>query len=578
MPLARVFPTRGALRRPPLGLVDLVVAGAMVILLYALVRGGQAANAPLGPITRPNSVPVRLADLPYDAAMSVLRMVAGLIISVLFTFAYGIVAARSRRAERILVPVLDILQSVPILGFLAVTVTFFVSLAPHSIIGLQLASVFAIVTSMAWNMTFAFYHSLVSQSRDLDEASRILRLTKWQRFWRLDVPSSMIPLVWNGMMSFGGAWFFLTASEAISVSGRTYALPGIGSYAAAALAHGDLTGVGQAIGAMILIIIAVNGAFWRPMVAWAERFRTEDQAAAERPRSIVYDLLRTSRIPGLVVRPLRPVGRTLDRATRPLGLADRPLTVPRVRQRAGDAVLAGIVVLAVGYGVVQAAGFVGRSTGYAMVGQAVLMGLATLSRVVAVVGVATLVWVPVGVWIGMRPSAMRIAQPIIQVLAAFPANLLFPVAVWVFLTTGLSIDLGGVVLMAMGAQWYVLFNVIAGASAIPTDLIEAMESFQVPRWQRWRQLILPAVFPAYVTGGITAAGGAWNASIVAELVTYGHHTLAAYGLGAFITEATAAGRTGQVLVGVVVMSVLVVGVNRLFWGRLYQIAENRFSL
>ena len=578
MPSIGVFPTRGVLRRPAARPADLVVIVGLLALLWALLRVGRGVEAPFNAATAPAHVSTDPGMLPYYAARSLLRMFAALAVSVGFTFVYGTAAARLRRAEKVLVPVLDILQSVPVLGFLSVTVTLFIRLFPHSVLGLECASVFAVFTSMAWNLTFAFYHSLVSQPRDLDEAARVLRLTKWQRFWRLDVPFGMIPLVWNGMMSFGGAWFFLAASETISVLNHSYALPGVGSYAATAIAEGNLAGVGTAIGVMLVMVLAVNVLFWRPLVAWSERFRAEESAAADRPRSLVLDLLRRSAVPHVVARPLRPVGRGLDRLTRPFGLAEHPLRVPPGRRRAGDVVFAALMAGLVGYGAVRALGFVDDTVGLGEFGPVFLLGLATFGRVLVLLVAATLVWVPVGVWVGMNPRVGRFAQPVVQILASFPANLLFPLAVAVFLAAGVSLNWGGILLMSLGAQWYVLFNVIAGASAIPTDLREAMTSFRVPARQRWRRLIIPAVFPAYVTGGITAAGGAWNASIVAELVNYGEHHLVATGLGSYIAQATAVGAFGKILVGVVVMSVYVVGLNRLLWRRLYRLAETRYTL
>jgi NitT/TauT family transport system permease protein len=576
--MAGMFPTRGVWRRPGLRLVDLVVFAALLALLFGLLRLAPALNAPFLPKTAPSAVSTDPADLPYYAARSLLRMFIALILSILFTFVYAEAAARLRRAEKVLIPILDILQSVPVLGFLTVTVTAFINLFPGSELGLECASVFAIFTSMAWNMTFAFYHSLVSQPRDLDEAARIMRLTKWQRFWRLDVPGGMIPLVWNGMMSFGGAWFFLAASESISVLNHTYALPGIGSYVAAAINQGNLGEVGIAIAVMIFMVIVVNIVFWRPLVAWSERFRAEESASAERPRSVVLDLLRRSSVPDLVSRPFRPAGRFLDRVTRPFGLAEHPLQRPVVRARTGDVFFAGAVSAVVIYGAWKALYYVHVHTGLGAFGPAFVDGAATFARVVALLIVSSIIWVPVGVWIGMNPRVSRLAQPVVQVLASFPANFLFPFATAIFVAWHISLNFGGIVLMALGAQWYILFNVIAGASAIPSDLREATRLMGVTGRLRWTKFILPAIFPAYITGGITAAGGAWNASIVAEVVSYGTHHLTATGLGAYIYQAASTGDFPKVLVGVAVMSVYVVGLNRLVWRRLYRLAETRYSL
>jgi NitT/TauT family transport system permease protein len=565
-------------RRPGLHPVDLLVFAALLALLFGLLRLAPALNAPFLPKTAPAVVSTDPANLPYYAVRSLFRMFIALILSVLFTFVYATAAARLRRAEKVLIPLLDILQSVPVLGFLTVTVTAFINLFPGSELGLELASIFAIFTAMAWNLTFAFYHSLISQPRDLDEAARIMRLTKWERFWRLDVPSGMIPLVWNGMMSFGGAWFFLAASESISVLNHTYALPGIGSYVAAAIEQSSLSHVGIAIAVMIVLVIAVNFVFWRPVVAWAERFRQEESAAAERPRSIVLDLLRRSTVPDLVARPVRPAGRLLDTITRPFGLAEHPLQRPAVRARTGDVFFFGAVSTVVIYGAWRALDYVHVHVGLGAFGHAFVLGAATFARVVVLLIVASVIWVPIGVWIGMNPRVSRLAQPVVQVLASFPANFLFPFAAAFFVAAGISLNIGGILLMALGAQWYILFNVIAGASAIPSDLREAMRLMGVRGRLRWRQFILPAIFPAYVTGGITAAGGAWNASIVAEVVTYGHHHLTATGLGAYIAQAARVGDFPEVLIGVAVMSVYVVGLNRLVWRRLYRLAETRYAL
>jgi NitT/TauT family transport system permease protein len=558
--------------------VDIAVGAALIGLVYGLIRLAPALNAPFLPKTAPSAISTDPADLPYYAVRSLVRMFAALILSIIFTFVYATAAARLKRAEKVLLPILDILQSVPVLGFLSVTVTAFINLFPGSELGLECASIFAIFTSMAWNMTFAFYHSLISQPRDLDEASRILRLTKWQRFWRLDVPSGMIPLVWNGMMSFGGAWFFLAASESISVLNHHYALPGIGSYAAAAIEQGNLGEVGIAIAVMIVMVVGVNFFFWRPVTAWAERFRVEESESAEKPRSLVLDFLRRSQLPEQISRPLKPVGRALDKATRPFGLAEYPLATSKVKQRTADVFFAGVVTVVVAYGAWEAFGYVRATTGLGEFGYAFALGAATFARVICLTVVATVVWVPIGVWIGMNPKVTRLAQPVVQILASFPANFLFPFATVIFVAWHIPLNFGAILLMALGAQWYILFNVIAGASAIPSDLREAMTSLGVRGWLRWRTFILPAIFASYVTGGITAAGGAWNASIVAEVVSYGNNHLTATGLGAYIAQATATGNFPKILVGIAVPSVYVVAANRLIWRRLYKLAERRYSL
>jgi NitT/TauT family transport system permease protein len=388
----------------------------------------------------------------------------------------------------------------------------------------------------------------------------------------------MIGLVWNGMMSFGGGWFFLVASEAISVGGHSYALPGIGSYVAAALAEGSVLDIVIAIGVMIVLVVGVNVVFWRPLVAWSEKFRIETSSATDVPRSVTLALLRRSRVPALLARPARPVVRSLDRVTRPFGLAEYPL-VPNIRRRrAGDVIFFAVVGLVVAWGAFRAGVYFDHTVGFSEFPYCFGLGALTMLRVVVLVAVSTVIWVPIGVKIGMTPKLARYAQPVVQVLASFPAQLLFPFATIVFIALHIPLNFGGILLMALGAQWYILFNTIAGASSIPTDMREMVDQFRLPRVQRWKQMILPAVFPAYVTGGITAAGGAWNASIVAEVVSFGHHHLVALGLGSFIAKASFDGNFAKVMAGVIVMSFYVVVVNRLLWRRLYTLAETRYAM
>jgi len=580
MPSRQLLPGRISLRRQ-VSPVDALVGLGVVALLYGGLRVGASLSVRITAGSATASLPTGLSHVPYYAACSLLRMFVALTLSTLFTFAYATAAARLRRAEMVLIPALDILQSVPILGFLTFTTVFFLKVFHGNALGLEATAIFAVFTSQAWNMTFSFYHSLVTQPRDLDEAARMYRLTKWQRFWKLDVPSTMIGLVWNAMMSMGGGWFFLTAAEAITVSGRHYVLPGMGSYIGAAISQGSIGKVGIAIAVMIVLVVGVNVLFFRPLVAWAEKFRREDSEGADKPRSIVLDLLRRSNLRRHVAVLLRPIGRFLDRVTRPFGLAEYPLAPDPIRRKRGDAVffvvLAGLLL----WGAYLGFSYLGHHVGFGVFPYAIGLGAITFARVVIVVGLSTVIWVPIGVMIGMNPRLARIAQPIVQILASFPSNLLFPFLVVGFIALHLSLDLGSIVLMAIGAQWYILFNTIAGAIAIPNDLREMAADLGLSRNLRWRKVILPAIFPAYVTGGITAAGGAWNASIVAEVVVWGPHHLSAEGLGAYITNAANSAvpdHFAKVLAGVIVMSLFVVFVNRLLWRRLYRLADSHFSL
>jgi NitT/TauT family transport system permease protein len=520
----------GAPRQIPTYLADGAVLLGVLTLLYLIAQVGSGALVSFQPPTDVPEISLDPANLPYYAGRSTLRMFIALGASLIFTLVYGYVAAKSRRAERVLIPLLDVLQSVPILGFLSITVTGFIALFPGSLVGLEMASIFAIFTSQVWNMTFSFYHSLKSLPRELDEAVTLYRLPRWQRFFQLEVPAATIGLLWNAMMSFGGGWFFVAASEAISVLNQEYTLPGIGSYVAAAIAAEDLRALLLAVLTMGVVIVLVDQLFWRPLVAWADKFKLERSAAAEAPRSWVLNILLASRIPSAISAVISPVGEALSSFV----ARHFPAQAALNKQNAGaakDRVYNGLLlVVVVGLGLFGA-DFVLREVGLNEVIQATLMGFVTFFRVLVLVVVSTLIWVPVGVAIGFNPRLSQLAQPIVQFLASFPANFLFPFATIFFISAGIELNWGGILLMSLGAQWYILFNSIAGAMSIPSDLREMARNMGVRGWQLWRSLIIPGIFGAWVTGGITASGGAWNASIVAEVVSWGNTTLRAYGLG-----------------------------------------------
>ena len=546
----------------------LVIAG--ILALFGLIAWIlPAIGEPIGPKGVPSSVSTNLADLPYYALRSVFRMFVALFFSLVFTFVYGTAAARCRRLSRVL-----------ILGFLSATITIWMVLFPGSMLGVEAASIFAIFTSQAWNMAFSFTRSLTSEPRELDEAARSLRLTRWQRFWTLDVPNAMIPLLWNCMMSVGGGWFFLTASEMISVNNHTYALPGIGSFVAQAAAEENLAAICWAIVTMVAVVLLIDVLLWKPLTAWAEKFRITQSESAVRKTSAVLTIIRQSHIDEMLGRLFQPVGELFDTLTRPLGRTGGRWSVETksARSRVLDVLFMVVVVAASAFGVIELMLVIHRDAGFDELGHALALGMLTFLRVALLTIVCSVIWVPVGALIGMNPRVSRFMQPIVQVLASFPSNFTFPFVTLWFVACSVNINWGSILLMALGTQWYILFNVIAGASQIPDDLREMAHSFQLGRWQRWRELILPAVFGSWVTGGITAAGGAWNASIVSEIVSYGQHTLTASGLGAYIAEATENGDTVRTIIGVAVMSVFVVAVNRLFWNPLQRLAERRFAL
>ena len=521
------------------------------------------------------------ANLPEYAMRTTLRMLAAMVAALVFTLLYGTLAAKSRRAEKLLVPVLDILQSVPVLGYISFTVTFFLLLFPGRVLGAEFAAIFAIFTSQAWNMTFSFYQSLRMLPHDLVEVSTNLRLSGWQKFWKLDVPFAMPGLVWNMMMSMSGGWFFVVASEAITVGDKTITLPGVGSYLALAIAQKDLHAVGYVILAMIAVILIYDQFLFRPLVAWADKFRMETTASqGAAPQSWVLNLIQRTR---MVQRILSPITRAISRiGNKRFSLAGgafkaMPAETPAT-SKVIDRAWGSLIALMAAYALYHIVLYVGTEVGLAEVGHVFVLGLITLLRVAGLILIASLIWVPLGVMIGLRPKLAEKIQPLAQFLAAVPANLLFPVFVIVILHYKLNPDIWLSPLIVLGTQWYILFNVVAGASAFPNDYKEAAANFRIRGWLWWRKVMLPGIFPYYVTGAITASGGAWNASIVSEYVSWGQDTVAAHGLGAYIAQTTAAGDFPKIALGVVVMSIFVVAFNRAVWRPMYAMAENKLRL
>ena len=563
---------------PRSGWRDLAATLLLLATLITVGAGVRQMAAPLAGV-HPAALSLSPTVLPLYVLRTATRMLLALAASLLFTLTYATLAAKSRRAEKVLIPLLDVLQSVPVLGYLSFTVMFFIALAPHSMLGAELAAIFAIFTSQAWNMAFSFYQALRTVPTDLDEASRSFRATGWQRFWRLEVPFAMPGLIWNMMMSMSGGWFFVVASEAISVGSTQITLPGVGSYVALAIAQRDLTAVGWAIAAMTGAILLYDQLLFRPLVAWADKFRFEETGALQRPASSwVLNLLRGSRLLSLATAPL---GHALQQASRArLALPARwrhrlHWSPPR---RLVGLVWYTLLVGAAGYLVWELVRLAGAALSYSDLREVAGEGVLTLLRVVLLVALASLIWVPIGVSIGLRPVLSQSVQPLAQFLAAFPANLLFPLAVVGIVRFNLTPWLWLSPLMILGTQWYVLFNVIAGASAFPSDLREVAASFRVRSRRWWREVMLPGVFPYYVTGAITASGGAWNASIVSEAVRWGPTRLNGHGLGAYIAARTEAGDLAHVALGIALMSLMVIIMNRLLWRPLYAFAARRTRL
>lgn len=559
----------------------MLVVAAVLAILWAIVVLGGDMRAQFDELNPP-SISLDVSLIPYYTARTTLRMFIAFGAALAFALAYGWIAARYALARRVMLPLLDVLQSVPVLGFLSITVTGFIALFPGSMLGVECASIFAIFTAQAWNIAFGFYHSLVTIPSELQEAASVFRLNRWQRFTRVELPSSAIGLMWNSMMSFGGGWFFVAQSEAITVLNRNIKLPGLGSYMATAVETGNTRAAIYGIVAMIVTIVVIDQLVWRPLVAWAEKFKLEMTESRDVPTSWVLDLLRRSYVlEWLSTHVGTAAGRLIDRASVAASDAGHALTA-RVPLRAGKAVRAGGWALLAVASVWLAAEAFGTlreiRTGLSAGGMlhVIWLGVLTFLRVAVMTALATLIWTPIAVWVGLRPRVARLAQPLAQIAASFPVNMTYPFVVAFFLAAHIPIDVGSIALMALGTQWYIFFNVVAGAMAIPTDLREAAAQFGLRGRRLWTTLIIPAVFPFWVTGAVTAAGGAWNASIVAEVATWGHEKLVADGLGAYIAQVTEQGDRPAIYFSIIIMAAFVVMTNRLFWRRLYDLAERRF--
>ena len=576
---SRVFALAALGRKSLPNYYDLVAMALIFSGLIALVRASHAMTLP---ITAPQSTVISLnyALLPSYALRTTLRMLAAMAASLLFTFTYATWAAKSRRAERVLIPALDVLQSVPILGFLSFTVTFFLGLFPGSTLGAECAAIFAIFTSQAWNMAFSFYQSLRTVPRDLNEVADNFQLSAWQKFWQLETPYAMPGLIWNMMMSMSGGWFFVVASEAISVGNTTIKLPGIGSYLAVAIDQKRIDAVFAAIVAMFVVIVAYDQLLFRPLVTFGSRFRVELSAGEEPGHSWVLQLFRRTRwlraLSGVPARFFEkaalwrlewPVNAILSEA-RPSLLKERLIDMLWVIGAGGTGLW--------GLGLIYR--FLSARLGWGDLGQAIEFTFFTMLRVIVLMALASVIWVPIGIKIGLNPRLAEKVQPLAQFLAAFPANVVFPIAVVLIVHFSLDPDIWLSFLIVFGTQWYILFNVIGGASAFPNDLKEAAASFRVGGFDWWTKVMLPGIFPAYVTGALTASGGSWNAAIVAEYVKWGNDTVSAHGIGAYIAEATAAGDYPRIVLGVAVMSLFVIVFNRSLWRPLARLAERRFRL
>lgn len=524
-------------------------------------------------------MPISLAPhcLPFYALRTVLRMLIALLCSLLFTLSIATWAAKSKRAERFIIPLIDILQSVPILGFLSITVVGFIKIFPGSMLGPECAAIFAIFTSQAWNMALGFYQTVRTVPADLQEVARMLHLSAWQRFWRIEVAFSLPGLLWNMMVSMSAGWFFVVASEAISVSNQEILLPGIGSYIAVAIKEANLTAICYAIITMFVVILIYDQILFRPLVAWSEKFKAENIASEREARSWLMDLMhrtRWIRYFGKVLYGRWNAFVNIKWPSLPEVMLVKPMPIKWFYFNLGDVLFWLLILFIIGFAAFHFSSYLS----WDVVSHVFLLGGITALRVFILVFACSLIWVPIGVYIGRRPNIAYVVQPVAQFLAAFPANLLYPLVVMLIVGFHVNPEIGLTPLMILGAQWYILFNVIAGASVLPKDFLDVADNLGMNTWLRWRRVILPGIFPYYITGAITAAGGTWNASIVAEVVSWGDTRISIPGLGHYISNQTLQGNFAHTAIAIGVMSFLVIIINRFFWHPLYVKATNRFIL
>ncbi|WP_317202522.1 ABC transporter permease subunit [Janthinobacterium sp.] len=556
---------------------DWILLPLVLAILAALAFGALQMSRPF---VIGESIPISLEPeyLPYYLLRTIMRMFIALGCSLLFSLAFAAIASKYKAAEKLMIPLLDILQSVPVLGFQAIAIAPFIALFPGNLLGAECAAIFAIFTSQAWNMAFSLYQSMRTVPPELHEAARVFRLSGWQRFWRLELPFAMPGLLWNMMMSMSGGWFFLVAAEAISVAGQDIKLPGIGAYIAVAIEAENGRAIGMAIAAMLAGILLYDQLFFRPLLAWADKFRFEESQGEATQNSWLLDFTRRSRWMRLLSERF---WRMMRGALGWFSVGPGPVA-PRRHGVAFSAVAPllarswdKLVLLAAVLAAYRLVMFVHSDVGAAEALHVVGLGLITLLRVMLLIGLASLVWVPLAVWIGLRPAYSQRVQAVAQFLAAFPVNLMFPLVVYLLVTFKLNPNIWLSPLMVFGTQWYILFNVVAGASAIPNELRLAADNLGLKGWLKWKRVYLPAVFPSFITGAITASGGSWNASIVAEYVTWGKTTLVADGLGSYIKQMTDAGDFHRIALGIGVMCIFVMLLNRFFWRKLYMLAEDR---
>jgi NitT/TauT family transport system permease protein len=554
---------------------DLPIFLAAFSVFYAFLVMARHWFAPASSQTE---IELRPGALLEYAMFSVMRIAIAYVISLVFSVAYGYVAAYNAKAERVMIPLLDTLQSIPVLSFLPGVMLAMVALFPSRQFGIELGSILLIFSGQAWNMAFSFYSSLKSIPREMHEAAEVYRWSPWQKLVQMELPFAAIGLVWNSMISVASAWFYLIACEMFVLKNRDFRLPGLGSYLQTAANVADTRAIVWGLVVMIGVIVAMDQLIWRPIIAWAEKFKFEQVEGARAQRSPVLDLLRSSRlVPRMGRMFITPTRERLDLRFARTWIHRRVDGSPSQSARWLSYTIGIAVLIGIAYGAVKMAGLAAMVT-HSELRSIFVGGGATFLRVELTLLLAALWTIPAGVAIGMNAKLSAALQPIVQVVASVPATALFPIIVLLLTRIGGGLAVGSIVLMLLGTQWYILFNVIAGAIALPTDLKEVCGVFQFGRWERWRQLVLPGIFPYLITGFVTASGGAWNASILAEYFHLNGRTFSTTGLGAVVSDAADKGNYPVLLVATMLMALIVLTINRLVWRRLYTLASTRFRL
>ena len=552
--------------------VNTILALIMIFMVSLVIIGFNDMFGPIG--TASKEIDLNIKSLPGYALRTTMRFIFAMLLSVMFALVYALLAAKNKRIGAFLVPLLDIFQSIPVLGYLSFTVTAFLAIAPNNIFGIEMAIIFAIFTAQVWNIIFSVYQSLTTIPFELYQVSNVYKLNKWQIFWKVELPFAIPGLIWNMVLSISSSWFFIVVSEAISVGTNTYTLPGLGVYISVALQRADIEAVLYAMVAILGVIFLFNQLFFAPLIEWSHKFRYEFNSTATRSSSWLFDYLAKSSL-------FNYPGGILSRICRLFLQIKLPKIITNYSRIIGyilEITWWIIVVYVFKLMFEQVYVLFDRQLSVAEVIHVIKLGAITAFRVLAILLVASVLWVPIGVYIGLRPSLVIKIQPLLQFMTAIPANIYFPLFVIAILHFNLNPDIWLSLMMIIGSQWYILYNVIAGSQSIPTELLEVTKNLKLSGIKKWSKLILPAIFPFYITGMITASGGAWNASIVSEIITWGKSTVIATGIGSYVTINTTAGDFTKITIGIIVMSCYVVMINNILWQPLSNYASKKFRL